>query len=32
VLASFEIPRGTRPQWIPGAGHPIRDEMWWRWD
>jgi hypothetical protein len=29
--ASLAIPRGTPPEWMPGQGHPLRNESWWRW-
>jgi hypothetical protein len=29
---SFAIPRGTPSKWVPGNGHPLAAETWWRWD
>jgi hypothetical protein len=30
--ASLNVPRGTPPEWVPGNGHPLEHETWWRWE
>lgn len=25
------LPPGTAPKWVPGSGHPLEHETWWRW-
>jgi hypothetical protein len=28
----LSIPRGTPSMWVPGRGHSLEDETWWRWE
>ncbi len=31
LWSDLALPHGTRPQWVPGSGHPLEHETWWRW-
>ena len=31
LWSELRLPAGTPPKWVPGSGHPLEHETWWRW-
>lgn len=31
LWSDLAIPPGTPSKWVPGLGHPLEHETWWRW-
>jgi hypothetical protein len=31
LWSDLALPAGTPPKWVPGSGHPVEHETWWRW-
>ena len=31
LWTELALPPGAPPKWVPGNGHPLEHETWWRW-
>ena len=31
LWSDLALPLGAQPKWVPGSGHPLEHETWWRW-